>query len=411
MASGLSKDVSGRRVLFGVATKHDPYQTHISTARAYAAEYACYGIEPVALNLSDKDGALHFANALADPNCLGAHCEQGWGLQVEAPYEGEPTSVFEILNKPAVAHVRDMPFYPWLRDGCFSSAPWAHLSFADRASAELMTRVNGPDRQGPVSRYHSHVYFDLSQTAEDAPPWADRPISCLYTGSYRDPATFRQELNESSPEWDAALIEAFEVAKADFYTAIWDHGEPIAKAHGFEADYFNQDYTNFLGTLNQMVRMERRRSLLERIAKYPIHLVWSGDRPEIELHPDTVILEPNTFPETVLLMRQSKAMVMALNSFSAALSERLLTAMRQGAVVLTHPNQLIDETFTHGEDILTFGTDQDSLDAAMSHLTDGASMELLRAKASDRIDDAFHPRHIVRDHLQAMIDFEAARAS
>ena len=409
MSIDLSKDVSGRKVVFGIKADSDRYQTHVTTARAYGAEYAAHGITPTAVDLSTSDGPSNFSNALADPDCLGAHCEQGWGLQTLVPWEGSFASTFELLSKPAVAHVRDMPFYPWLREVCFHKAPWAFLSFADRDSADLLKRENPAESGGPPSRFHPHVYFDLASNGASL-PWQERPIDCLYAGSYQTPEQFRDELRDTFPQLDAPLMEAFDAAKDDFYSPIWSHGEAASQHHGYPCDYRDAGFTNLLGTLNQMVRMHRRHSLLERMAKHPMHLIWSGDRPDIDLHPDTVILEPNTFPETVQLMTQAKSMVMSLNSFSSALSERMLTAMRQGAVVLSHPNELIDEVFTHGENILTFGMDQDSLDAAMAQLTNTEAMEHLRASASHRIEDEFHPRHIVRDHIQSMIDFEDQKA-
>jgi glycosyltransferase involved in cell wall biosynthesis len=199
--------------------------------------------------------------------------------------------------------------------------------------------------------------------------------------------------------------------------AIDNHAEPFwqiadrtAVEKGFEPDHTLPAYLDLLVAANQFIRNERRRKLLVNLAPHAMHLVWSGPKPDITLHPGTVVTAGNTLAETLALCRQAKAMVMCLNSFSYSLSERLLSAMERGAAALCIRNAMIDDTFKDGEDILALNGHGENVGAQLARLRERGFGDRITAAARAKVVREFSPDVCIAQFVSALEQFHGARA-
>jgi hypothetical protein len=396
---------AGSSLLFLYSSKADPYFTHRVSIENYAAAYAKRGIRSVVLDMTAPDFMARFAETAPRPDVVAVHCEQSWGLDLATGSPG--ADMFEYLNKPALAHIRDYPFYPWLRTRTLVPRGNRLLFFTEKSAVDFVAPFRGTP--GPANRFEfaPHIYLESGSSAATD---EDRPIDLLYVGSYADPGEIRRKFTALQPDFAKALDAIIDRTAHDHYTPFWKSAAGIAADCGIAPDHGSPAYLDLLVAANQFIRNERRRVLLERLAPHPMHLVWSGPRPAVTLHSDTVVTAGNTLPSTLALCAKSKAMVMCLNNFPYSLSERLLSAMHQGAVVLCHGNAMIDQTFRDGEDILMLDAGAGNVDDQLARLKDADFTRALSDAARRKVMASFSPDVRVGQFLSALDDFYGARA-
>ncbi len=392
----------GREILFLYSSAHDRYLTHRTSIKVYAAAYQKWGIRPHFLDLAAGNFATEFLKYLKSSALLAVHCEQGWGLDCVLGNGEDP---FVTFGKPAISHIRDYPFYPWLTRKTLYPLPNRLLHYTEASASDFSVKYGAvADRQ--THTFAPHIYLDSNPRMDDIyRPHRDRDIDLLYVGSYADPARFRSEFLSVYKGRERLFDDLIERACHDFHGVYWQHVEAVASSHGLAPDLTEAIFRDLLVKGNQFIRMERRRLLLAKLTPYPMHLVWSGDPPDITLHPDTVFIPGNTFPETLALMGRAKVMAMCLNNFPCSVSERFLSSMHRGAVVLCHGNVLIDTHFKDGEDYLRFDDQFENVPTQIEKLRDTGSIKTMADNARRLVMREFSPEKRIEQFLSSLDTF------
>lgn len=400
----------GATVLFLYAAKADPFLTHRTSIQTYAAAYARRGIGAVTLDINAVDFPAQLAENAPRKDVVAVHCEQSWGLDLVAEQGGRAADLFELLGKPAIAHIRDYPFYPWLRARTLAPTRNRLLFFTEKSAVDFVAPFRGRATVQNAFGFAPHIYLHAADETQPVLAYQDRPIDLLYVGSYHDPMAERAKFVAAQPGLAGLLDAVIDAAVDDHHRPFWRIADEVTKAQGLAPDHTSAVYLDVLVAANQFIRNERRRRLLVKLAPHKMHLVWSGPKPDIALHPDTVVTQGNKLPETLALCGQAKAMAMCLNNFPYSLSERLLSAMDRGAAVIAAPNGMIEETFRDGEDILTLDAGYHNVDAQIARLRGGTFAEALTVRARDKVRREFSPDVRVGQFIAALDQFYGARA-
>ncbi len=384
-----------------VAIGQDRYGTHIFSARHFGAAYRRRGYTPVLIDISQPDANEQVLALCSDDRLAFIHAEQGRALNTPTYLEdGSTPNLFRYLGIPVVSHLRDAPIIPWLRDSMPLAGPGITLFHADRAALPTARAMGGdPDHH----RFAPHVFLDAASARDPTPaPSADRPIDLLYIGSYSDPDQFETTFLARNPGTEALLAACIEAALDAFDSSIEAAIAPCARDFGYPDTVTEPAFVRLAFTISHSVRFRRRARVFRWLLGKPATIVWSGPLPS-HAGPVRAEVRPATrLDQSFALMDQARGMVMALNCFGAALSERLLTAMRRGCLVISHPNALIRETFRPGEDILLFTGDARSFDDALAAAADpGPSLAIAQAGQA-AMDDRFSPQTRADEFLQAL---------
>jgi hypothetical protein len=163
------------RVLICVRRHLDPYGTHDVSSRAFAAAYQALGFAPAFVNLSAPVNLPRLLEVFGAGEFAFAHCEQGHGLSLSARIGGRDLGLFDHFNVPAIAHVRDYPFAPWLRPYLLKANQNVFVFHTD-ACAPDMLRPLGITRG--THRFAPHVALEAPE-----PHAGERDIPLLYIGS------------------------------------------------------------------------------------------------------------------------------------------------------------------------------------------------------------------------------------
>ncbi|MEQ9109282.1 MAG: glycosyltransferase [Rhodospirillaceae bacterium] len=389
----------GREILFLYSSAHDRYLTHRTSVKVYAAAYQKWGIGPHFLDLASENFAAEFLKHFESSALLAVHCEQGWGVDIVLENGQDP---FVTYGKPAISHIRDYPFYPWLMCKTLQALPNRLLHYTEASASDFSARF-GAVAHRQTHSFAPHIYLDSNPRMDDIyRPQRDRDIDLLYVGSYTDPEKFRSEYLANYKGSERVFDDLIERACHDFHGVYWQHVEAVASSHGIAPDLSQAIYRDLLVQGNQYIRMERRRLLLAKLAPYPLHLIWSGDPPDIKLHPDTVLVSGNTFPETLELMGRAKAMAMCLNNFPCSVSERFLSSMHRGAAVLCHGNVLIDAYFKDGENFLRFDDEFENVPTQIEKLRDTACIKTMTDNARNVVMREFSPERRIEQFLSSL---------
>jgi hypothetical protein len=396
----------GKEILFLYSSPHDRYLTHRTSVKVYAAAYQKWGIRPHFLDLAAGNFATELIEHLKSPELLAVHCEQGWGLDLVLGNGEDP---FVTFGKPAISHIRDYPFYPWLTKKTLNPLPNRLLHYTEASASDFSVKYGtAADRQ--THTFAPHIYLDSNPRMDDIyRPHHERDIDLLYVGSYSDPQKYRSEFLAAYKGSEKLFDDLIERACHDFHDVYWQHVEAVASFHGITPDLSEAIFRDLLVLGNQFIRMERRRLLLVKLAPHPMHMVWSGDPPDVALHADTVLIPGNTFPETLTLMGRSKAMAMCLNNFPCSVSERFLSSMHRGAVVLCPGNVLIDTHFKDGEDYLRLDDRFENVPTQIEQLRDIGNMKAMTDNARCVVMREFSPEIRIEQFLSSIHAFYQGR--
>ncbi len=399
----------GATVLFLYSSKADPYLTHRTSVQTYSAAYARAGIGAIALDITGADFSARLAEIAPRADVIAIHCEQSWGLDLVVERNGHAADMFELLNKPAIAHIRDYPFYPWLRTRTLVPKRNRLLFFTEKSAVDFVAPFLGRATAENVYSFAPHIYLQGGDDPEPLPTYQERLIDLLYVGSYADPMVERAKFVTAQPGLAGLLDAVIDAAVDEHGAPFWKIAYGVTKDRGLAPDHSSAVYLDLLVAANQFIRNERRRRLLAKLAPHKMHLVWSGPKPDVQLHPDTVVAAGNTLPETLSLCRQAKAMAMCLNSFPYSLSERLLSAMDRGAAVVCAPNAMIEDTFSDGDTILTLDAGYNNVDEQVARLRDPSFGAALTARAQEKVRREFSPDVRVGQFISAIAQFYEAR--
>ena len=122
-----------------------------------------------------------------------------------------------------------------------------------------------------------------------------------------------------------------------------------------------------------------------------------------------LLLGPKRFTDLLRLFDEARALIVVQPNFSHALTERTLTAMQRGAVVLSTPNAFLDEHFVDGEDYLRIDGSWADLDEKIASLADARRTDAIAEAAWRKVTKRFSPEATVARYLEFAVP--AAKAA
>ncbi|CAO1668266.1 Glycosyl transferases group 1 [Halomonas sp. NYA30] len=303
-------------------SKIDPFGTHLAFSNSIAEAAAECEHSPLIIDISRyKEKAYE---ALTSGHFDAVHLEQSHGAELikKARQENSRTPPFYSL-------VRDMPFYPWIKENIIETDENSKFFYVEPTAVEIAKKIN--DRHN--GEYHPSLYTSSLLTKERLIKPSQRPIKNLYVGSYQNNDQYYQKIKKHK-----ALLKALEIVLETKVTpAHIALSEAFNRNINFEKE---SEMVDLCFLINQVARSIRREEFLRKISsKIPLTLVWNGQFPEgIKFHNDTTVLKPKNYAQTVKLMHHSSNMWMVINNFGSALSERQLTAAASGCIPFTTMN-------------------------------------------------------------------------
>ena len=378
----------------------DRYGVLRAGSAVYAATLLKLGYFPVFVEIYRTKDANFFRRLLEDKNVVAFVSVGGLSLALAYSVDGKSRNGFEHFGKPYVSLVGDYPFYPWVRRSQAHEFTTKFSFYTEESSIELiesMIAIKGKHAYCPPS------YIDLRydrQRAMSGP--AERDIPLLYVGSNWNALSARAEYLSEHGDMEIVFDAIVETALFDYHTPIWQHARRVLLDRGHAFDPSDRNTQSLLCAVNEFVSRRRRRLLMERLAKHPVHFVLGHARADLELHPDARILGPRTIMEILSLCERARAMVICLPNFAYGLSERMLYAMHRGAAVISTTNHVVERDFVAGEHLLTLAPDFADLDDRIAALDDHAVVRRLTDQARAIATDRYSPETIIGKHLAAV---------
>lgn len=302
--------------------KIDPFGTHLAFSNSIAEAATEREHKPLIMDTSRFN--LEAYEALTSGYFDAVHLEQSHGAELieKARQENKSTPPFFSL-------VRDMPFYPWIKENIIETDKNSKFFYVEPTAIEIAKKINKQHK----GEYHPSLYTSSLLTKERFIKPSRRPINNLYVGSYQNNEQHFKKIKKNK-----ALSHALEIVLETKVTpAHIALSEAFKRNINFEKE---SDMVDVCFLINQVARSIRREEFVRNIApQIPLTLVWNGKFPKgVKFHKDTKLLKPKNYAQTVRLMHHSSNMWMVINNFGSALSERQLAAAASGCVPFTTYN-------------------------------------------------------------------------
>jgi glycosyltransferase involved in cell wall biosynthesis len=359
----------------------------------FAAEYLRWGFQPEFIDTSKKDDLDRAVGFLKRGEVAFCHCEQGRSLSLVFNDAERPRNLFEHFQVPVIGHVRDYPFSAWIYPVLSDLGSTATVFHTDEKAPE-MVRALGISNGRHI--FAPHVYLDFRQPSEQVLDRAERKTDFLYVGTYRSPLPARTKFHAIYKDWRSVFDSLLDAAVGDFFRPIHEIlFDDILPAHkrdrpqpkiSVEILHFATDY----------IRNERRRRLFLKMARYPIHVVWSGPIPEVTGKITALVRPELPLLATLDLMCKSRYMIMTLANYTHSLSERLLSAMARGCVPIVQSNALIDRAFRDGKSIMKLKGDLSNFDEVVQQVQSHDRFYEMSMNGRRRVRQEFSPAARVR---------------
>jgi len=380
-------------VIIYVSGKHDIFGTHAVSSFVFAKEYMARGYKVINVSLHDASQISQSVELCESGRVAFAHCEQGRGiaLKIKDGKRNKPHNIFESLGIPAIAHLRDYPFCPWVRNKFIATSSAVTVFHIDKMAPSLGQQMGSSAR----NQFLPHAYLDWQHDPDECVE-RKKQTEVLWVGGYRDPKTFRgpyAEIFFSRFDLFDACVEA---CIDNYHTPIWETVAQVSQGFSMPFSLRDQSAQNLVFLVNQFVRHERRRRLFLALSRRKeAIIVWAGAVPRLHRRPEATVLTKTRLDATLNMINKARTMVMVLNNFSHGLSERMLSAMHRRCCVISSTNSLIEQTFKHRDNILLLNTNLGNLDECIELASDDRIRDQIVKSAYKTVVPAYSVSHHV----------------
>jgi hypothetical protein len=380
-------------VIIYVSGKSDRFGTHAVSSFVFGQEYMARGYKVIKVDLQDTSRVSESVELCESGRVAFAHCEQGRGIALKTKdrKRNKSHNIYESLDIPAITHLRDYPFCPWVRNKFIATSPAVTVFHIDKMAPALGRLMGSSARH----KFLPHAYLDWQYDPDECAE-REKQTEVLWVGGYHDPQTYRDlyaRVFSSRLDLFDACVEA---CIDNYHTPIW---ETVAQVYqGFSMPFALRDQSsqNQVFLVNQFVRHERRRRLFLVLSRRKeAVIVWAGPVPELHRRPEATVLTKTRIDATLNMINKTRTMVMCLNNFSHGLSERMLSAMHRRCCVISSTNSLIETTFKHRDNILLLNTDLGNLDECLELAGDKRIRDQIVESAYKTIVPAYSVSHHV----------------
>lgn len=200
----------------------------------------------------------------------------------------------------------------------------------------------------------------IESPSTNSKKFSSREIDVLFAGSIQDPNVIKKNWNNYSENLKIILEETVEKFLMNESVFLWDLVDKSTEKYMKDnntSDILNLKRTVFYSA-ETYIRTLRRYQVLKSIANSKLDVVCFTNNIEelkrINKNNNLIIKEKISFNELLKQMKNSKIVLNISAQASLGVSERVTSAMINGAVSLTDSNEYIKKVFKEREDILLY---------------------------------------------------------
>jgi len=383
-------------------SRSDPYGTHKLNCIAHSASFLRFGYLPVIYDLSERQQwSEAFLKLLRVKHPVLVHCEQGHGLDLGYFHGKQHISLAQSSGKYFISHMRDFPFYDWVRSKFSRLGNNHHIFHAIQSNLEFF---NDSDNSRGHHHICSNIYLDYAPNSKSIKiPPSKRPISLLYVGSYVDPNLLKNKFLQLHPDHGPLFDYFFDLCRYESKVTLLELAKETKKTLLDESIHLGNSLDdNLLSYVSRAIHSHRRSALLQKLAKYPAYIVWSGPLPkDISFHSAATVVGSQNLGKTLGLIENSRAMAMSI-LFNDALSERMLTAMSRNCVALVNRSRILQDQFCEDEELLLFTNNLDDIDSRIAQAQDNKLVDGISVQARRKVLEAYAPSIYAERVLQTL---------
>lgn len=370
----------------------DRFKSHLTTFKIYKKGFEHFGIEIDILNLQSEEFNNKIIEYFKDSNVVGFLSMGGWGIELNSIFEKNGKGLFELFNKKFINITGDYPFSPWIYDKLTSEFKNKFSFYTDKFSPNIVNKFSN------IGGTHSYIptvcQSFIKKDVEFIDP-SDRKYQFLYVGGYHNPTKIRKDFFQGNNKFQYIFDSLLDASIFNYKESFIKIAERILKEKEVEVSIDNPDIRELLYNVNQFIRFERRRVLLQKLAKYPGYFILAVNTPNVNLHKNSIVKSDTSVPDVLDLMQNSKSVVMSLPNFAYGHSERFLNAMKLGCLAISNSNSLIEKEFVDKVDYLRLSERFENIDSHIDSLQKDEFVNKISRNGKRKVENQYSPQKIV----------------
>jgi glycosyltransferase involved in cell wall biosynthesis len=395
MNNSLSSGTKHKKIVYLAQKSVDNYRHNdlYYSAMAEACDY--HGINLYLLDIGGDHWQEQLLAYAKDEDVLFFFGLNGFGndLSIERE-ENYSISLFEYAEKPYITSFSDPPFIAEM---------WEHTRAKFR---------------GKIYVYTDHSYFSISKLFQDL-----EQTQNIYFYSGFCPTIYPEPNDNQSIEKDINILCAATLIDPDIYYQsflVSCQKELVLAKKIFESivdnflfdlrsdclDWINQGFIrngllfdlqinwhrNLLDCVSGYIKFRRRQMMLQNLQEVPLTIMSKGSPYKLSTHPDTKIIPPVSFQEFQQILAKTKICLCPTPHYRG-FHERVISAMYANCLVLTTPNQVLEQEFVHGQSIVFFqDLERDLIQKLEDYDRNPEAIKGICARAREIAQDKFSAR-------------------
>jgi len=410
MNNSFSASIKHKKIVYLAQKSLDSYLHNdlYYSAMAEACDYHCINLCPLDVGGDRwRENLLTYAK---DKDVLFFFGLNGFGNDLSLSLDNEPSvSLFEYADKPYITSFSDPPFI---------SEMWEHT----RASF-----------RGRIYLYTDHSYFSVSKLFQNL-----KKTRNIYFYSGFCPGSYTEHNDHKFTDKEIDILFSATLVNPDIYYQHFFHicqKEIVLAKKIFDSivdnflldlrsdclDWINQGFIsngllfnleidwhrNLLACVSGYIKFRRRQIILQNLQEVPLTIMTNEVPYELSTHPDTKIIPPVSFQEFQQTLAKTKICLCPTPHYRG-FHERVISAMYANCLVLTTPNQVLEQEFVHGQSIVFFqDLERDLIQTLEYYNQKPQEIEEICSRAREIARDKFSARQALDQFLTIYQNYRA----
>lgn len=361
----------------------------------YADAFDKYGYNVSFIPLLDSENILRNLNEALAKNpsfILSIYAES-------FDYDSKDTSIYDTLQIPLLAICIDHPSIDIEKFQTLKSR-YVFWGLYDRADTDYALKYIGSDK--------NYFFAPNAGFASSSPvvPFNKRDYDITFCGSLMDYESYRKVWDQyDNPHVKAFCESTVELLLSNDTLSISEAVEEAMHYYNFLSFHPKGKTLHFLSkAISFYVRGYRRETLLKQLAEQGLKIHCFGRKSDFSKlsHPNLMIYDFLGTSDYLEVLNRSKIVINTSPMSKYATTERLISAMLNGAAVATDINDFLSDNFTEDESFIGFShLDYRTLVDKLSRLL--ASTDTLEEIALNG-QNAAEKNHTVMHRAQTLIE-------
>lgn len=287
------------------------------------------------------------ADLVFSTNCIGIDINYTDGKKL-----------FDIINTPFIGMLGDHPVNHYSR---IENAPLNALYMClDNENIEYFSKYY-PDKK--IITNYALGFQSKNYTEKN---FQEREIEILFIGSISEPETLLKSLQSHEP----LILEIVtnisdKILNSNKMLNIDEELLPYLKHYGFS----NYVKAFFHSTIERYIRNYKRYHLVKHLGESGLNVVCIGNKDiynKLNVTGNLDVCDPVGYQEMLDLQNNCKILINMTGQLNHGVTERILSAMINGAAVVTEADSFTTSHFIHSENIILY--DYNKLDAMVNDI-------------------------------------------